>query len=207
MEGLCLSRGVWFLDLLPSQPALFSKMWSISFWMMILALFYFGYKKIRSINDRRTLVFWKDGTHSIKNYRIKDGKLQIRSAGIGESKIKAWAPQVKSENVIPAKRSFRSMLRPVGFKQKDMFIAVEDSPSLVSLTGLLEKKGKKIVINESLLLKTWSKEEIADYIKKALAQGTVQRKVFSDTQFYMFFFVLILNLFMTVLIIRAMGIL
>lgn len=197
------------LNLLPQYPPLLSFAWSISFWMSILGLVFIFYRRITSLNNRRTLVLWKDGTHTIKDYKIKDGKLQIRKTSrLRKDESKEWTPTVKSENVIPAKRTFRGMIKPVGFKQKDLFIAVEDSPELVSIKGAVEfKEGQDPEFKSSILLKTWSKEEIAQYIKKALAKGIVQRKVFSDSQFYMFLFIQMACLFLLIFMIRAMGIL
>jgi hypothetical protein len=173
---------------------------------MILGLFYLIYKRIKALNDRRTLVFYKDGTHAIKNFKVKDGKLQIRPSALIGGDTKAWTPNVTSDNVIPAKKSFIAMVNPFGFKQKDLFLAVEDSQELVSLRGLKSAKVKE-GIDSSLLLKQWTKPEVAQFIKKALAKGTVQRKIFSDSQFYMFFGVLVLNSVMLILVVRAMGIL
>jgi len=176
-------------NMLPQYPPLISFAWSISLWMSLLGLIFIIYRRITSLNNRRTLVFWKDGTQSIKDYKIKDGKLLIKkTGGIKKDESKEWAPTVKSENVFPAKRSFRGMIKPVGFKQRDLFIAVEDSPELISKQEAIEiKENEELKFKPSELIKTWSKREIAQYIKKALAKGIVQRKVFSDSQFYMFY--------------------
>lgn len=157
------------------------------------------------MNNRRALIFWKDGTHSFKSYPIDDGKLMIRKAGIGEDRAKGWTPKVKSENVIPARRSFKNSYNPFGFKQRDLFIAVEDSPHLVTMKGAIDFEAQTDLV-PSLLLKTWTKKEIAQFIKKALAQGVVARKVFSDSQFYMFLMVLIFNTLLLIMIVRALGI-
>lgn len=181
-----------------------SYIWTLCIYMIILGMVYMIYKRVKAMNNRRTLVFWKDGTHTIRSYKVKDGNLQIVPAGLIGGDAKAWTPRVISDNVIPAKQSFRNAYFPFGFKQRDLFVAVEDSPDLVSLRGLSSDlaDGK---IDESLLLKTWTKPEIAIFIKKALAKSIVQRKVFSDSQFYMFFMILILNLLCNIMIIRGMG--
>jgi hypothetical protein len=192
-------------DLLTQFPPLLSYLWTFSIYAMIFFMVYMIFKRVRAMNNRRTLVFWKDGTHSLQSYRVEDGKLMIRKAGALGDNSKEWTPRVISDNVIPAKQSFRNKVFPLGFKQRDLFIAVEDSPELVSLRGLSQDI-QDGAIDESLLLKTWTKPEIAQFIKKALAKGIVQRKVFSDQQFYMFFMILILNLMCNVMIIRALGI-
>lgn len=195
-------------NLLPQYPPLLSFMWSASLWLSLLGVFFIIYRRITSLNNRRTLVFWKDGTHTIRDYKIKDGKLQIKKTSrLRQDESKEWTPTVKSENVIPAKRTFRGLIKPVGFKQKDLFIAVEDSPELVTIRGAIEyQEGEKPEFKPSKLLKTWTKREIAQYIKKALAKGIVQRKVFSDSQFYMFLFIQLACLFLLIFMIRSMGI-
>ncbi len=198
-------RSASFFDLLPMYPPMISQIWSACLYVIIIGIIYAIYKRIKSMNNRRALIFWKDGTQSIKSYPIEDGKLSIRKSGIVGDKKKDWTPTVKSENVIPARRSFKTTYNPFGFKQRDLFIAVEDSPELITMKGAIDFEAKSDLI-PSLLLKTWTKKEIAQFIKKALAQGIVQRKVFSDSQFYMFLMVMIFNSLLLVMIVRGMGI-
>ena len=199
-----MARPRRIFDLLVNYPPLISYLWTACVYLMIIGLVYMIFRRIRSLNYRRTLVLWKDGTNSIDDYKIKEGHLQIRKAGLGGDSSKDWTPKVNSDNVIPAKRSFRNMIKPIGFKQRDLFIAVEDSPSLVSIQDAI-KEGLPRGFKPSILLKTWSTDEVAQFIKKGIAKAVVQRKVFSDTQFYMFFGIMLLVVFLQILIIRGMG--
>lgn len=195
------------LRLFPFLPDIVNLAMSINFYVIIMMISYLIVKKVRMIGAIRTLVLWKDGTHSIKNYKIKEGRLQIRKRGILTRRDKGWMPTVESANIIPAKRTLGTIIKPIGFKQKDILIAVEDAPECVTIKGAktldIESINKAIT---SILIKSWSRDEIREFIKKALAQATVQRKIFSDQQFYMFFAVLLANLLVSIMIANRIGV-
>ncbi len=179
---------------------------TLNFYVIIFMIVYFIIKKIRSIGSIRTLVFWKDGNHNIKDYKIKDGKLQIRPAPLIGGKEKVWTPDVKPEHIIPPKKSLTGYFKFIGFKQKDLLIAVDDADECITLRGVhsvsLEEIPEKM---RSVLLKYMTKEEMKKYISKSVAQATVDRKLFSDRMTYLFIAIIFGNLLLTLMIANYIG--
>jgi len=195
------------LNIFPMFPPIINLAMSLNFYLIISAISYLIIKKVRMIGAIRTLVFWRDGTQSIKNYKVVEGKLQIRKKGLLTKRDRGWTPQVRSENIIPPKRTLGNIIKPIGFKQKDIIIAVEDAPQCVTMKGFATLDIQTIdKIITSTLVKSWTKEEIRAFIKKALAQASVSRKIFSDQQFYMFFAILVGNLMLLIMIANRIGV-
>ena len=191
------------LYLYPINPPYLSMLLSFHTYCMIILIIILMIKKIKSMGDHRTFVIWKGGTQSIKSYPIKDGELQIKPSGLFK-RSEQWTPRVEPDNILPSKKSFRQWIMPFGFKQKDIVIAVEDAPTCIRLKGaLLEEIPEQL---KSVLLKTWTKEGIRRYLNKALALASVERKIFSDKQFYMFFAVMLAILYLSFQIAAKVGV-
>lgn len=188
------------LNLFPKYPPIVNIALSLNVYIMVLALAYFIIKKIRMIGSLRTLTIFKDMTHRIQNYRIKEDKLQIK---------KNWKPKVYPQSIIPAKKSFRDYLKVIGFKQRDLVIAIEDLPETLTLRGVLSGDILKDIPKgiRSTILKQWTKDEVQKWMRKVLAQSIAERKMFKDTQFYMFLIVLLVNMVLLFMIANRMGVL
>lgn len=174
--------------LYPQYPPLINLIVTINTFVMIGLVLIIIYKKIKMMGAIRTLVFWNDGTHEIKNYLVKDGELQIKPKGKVFGRNKQWTPKVSSEHVIPSRKNLSNKFNiPFTFTQKDMIIAIEGSPECVPMKGLdfeeLEQTTKTV---QSKLIKVWSVDELKQFVTKTLAKGMANRKVFNDTQFYIF---------------------
>lgn len=192
------------LNLLGLSNPLIGLLFSFNAYLFLIVFALWIRKKIKLIGAIRTLVFWNDGTQDITNYKIKDAQLQIRPSTLIGGDKKAWTPRVISQNIIPPKLNFLRKYNPFGFKQRDLLIAVEGSPECVSIKGALKRKD---LVDElqSKLLKTWTPLEVTSMIRKAIAKATVSRKVFNDSQFYFFMLIIMLNLMMSIMIARRMG--
>jgi len=199
------------LTIFDNYPPLMNIIFSMNFYMMILLILFLIYKRIKMMGAVRTLVLFNDGTHSINNYLIKEGKLQIRPKGLLFGKDNIWTPKINSENIISHKRSFKKTitnLNPVGkMPQRDLAIAVEGSPECVNLKTIdVDTLAKDENIVASKLLKIWSVQEIVDLIKKTLAQAMATRKLFNDQQFYIFCGLQVATVFLLFMIANRMGI-
>jgi hypothetical protein len=196
-----------FLNFFPFLPPLFNTLYSIMSIFCGIMLVYYVMKWIKKIGAIRTLLLFKDGSHKITRFKVKDGELQIRPKK-RTSKRKPWTPRVDPDCIIPPKKNLKSMIKFWGFKQRDMVIAVEDSPKCISIKGIdavaIGDTGEGLI--RSVLLETWTLEEIQRFLKKALAEGAVSRKLFSDTQFYMFMGILLFIFFLQFMIAQRMGI-
>ena len=167
-------------------------------------------RKVTKMGFIRALIVWNDGTQTINDYRVKEGKLMVKNPLIKREENK-WTPKVQPSNILPAKKTIGNKLKFWGFKQKDIILAVEGSPECIIVKGFetigIKKKGEAISKGlSSVLLQTWTLKEIADFIKKALAKGTVQRRLFNDAQFYMFVGLLFFNLLLLVMIANRVGV-
>lgn len=176
------------LYLYPQYPPLINLIVTINTFIMIGLVLIIIYKKIKMMGAVRTTVFWNDGTHEIKNYLVKDGELQIRPKGKVFGRNRQWTPKIRSEHIIPCKKNFKNKFNiPFAFTQKDMVLAIEGSPECVPIKGLdFEEIEESTKIMQSKLIKVWSVDEIKQFISKTLAKGMASRKVFNDTQFYIF---------------------
>ncbi len=179
---------------------------TLNFYVIIFVITYVIIKRIRNIGAIRTLVFWKDGNQNINDYKIKDGELQIRPTSILVKKEKKWTPKVNPEHIIPPRKSLSGYFKFIGFKQKDLLIAVEDADECITMRGVhsvtLEEIPEKM---RSVLLKYMTKEEMRKFISKALAQAQVDRKVFSDKMTYIFIAIIFANLLITIMIANYIG--
>lgn len=193
-------------NMFPQFDPIFGFGLTINFFVMIFAILYLIIRRIRTMGYVRTFVIWKDGTQNIKRFEVKDDKLQIKPKKMFRRTKDQWTPTVRPKNIIPARKGFRDIIRPFGFKQQDILIAVEDSPECVTIRGA-SIEGVAGVDDKlaSVLMKTWTKAEINTFIHKALTQATVSRKLFNDIQFYVFLFVMVLNLIFTLRMSMRMG--
>jgi len=196
-----------YLNFFPFLPPMFNFLYSLMSIFMLIAMMFYGMKWINLLGAIRTIIFYKDGSHKITRFKVKDGELQIRPKK-KLSKRKKWTPRVNPDCIIPPKLSLKGRIKFWGYKQKDIVIAVEDSPVCVSIKGIdaiaIGDTGEELV--RSMLLRTWTLEEIQIFLKKAMAQGAVSRKLFSDSQFYMFMMVMVATLFLTFMIAQRMGV-
>ncbi len=210
-EEMSIPEILDMLTIFDSYPPLMNIIFSLNFYMMILLRAFMLYKRIKMMGAIRTLVLFNDGTQSIENYLIKDGKLQIRTKGNLFGKDNIWTPKVSSEHILSSKRTFRKAitnLNPVGrTPQRDLVIAVEGSPECVNIKTVdVDALARDENIIPSKLLKIWSVEEIRSLIKKSLAQAMAQRKLFNDSQFYIFLGVQLMVVFLLFMIAQRMGI-
>ena len=199
------------LMIFDSYPPLMNLIFSLNFYLMCILLGVLIVKKIKMIGAIRTLVLFNDGTHSINNYLIKDGMLQIRPKGKLFGKDNVWTPKVSSEHIISKRRSFKKMvsnLNPINkMPQRDLIIAVEGSPECVNIKTVdVDTIARDENIIPSKLLKIWSVKELQDVIKKSLAQAMASRKIFNDQQFYIFLAVQMMTVFLLFMIAQRMGI-
>ncbi len=194
------------LGLFPQFNPILNLGLTLNLYIIILMIAFIIIRRIRDIGAIRTLVFWKDGNHTIKNYKIKDGKLQIRPKGLLKGREKEWLPDVKPEHIVPPKKTLTGYIRPFGFKQKDLLIAVEDADECITLRGIhsvtLQDVPEKM---RSILLKYMTREEVKKFISKAVAQAIVDRKVFSDKLQIIFIGIVFANLLMTFMIANYIG--
>lgn len=177
---------------------------TLNIFLITIVIVWVIIKKIIMIGSKRFLIIWKDGTQVIQRIKIKNDRAQIRPRSIIKRASEEWCPRVSPENVLPPKKSLSSYIRLWGFKQDDLIIAVEDSPECLTVKGIktIEQLPDKIA---SVLLKSWSKKEISDYLKKAVALATLKRKIFDDTQFYVFLVIMFINMMLNFLIAKTIG--
>jgi len=176
---------------------------SLNIFVMIMALGYAIYDKIRKLNAIRTLIIYKDFTNEIKDIIPSESKLKIK---------KGWEPRYDIQAIIPAKKTMKDKLKFWGFKQKNIVIAIEDLSQVISLRNIQGKNIREKVKNmpddiKSQLLNQWTKDEVQIWLKKVLSKAQADRKLFSDQQFYIFVALLFGNLILLIMVAQRMGIL
>lgn len=194
LDSLNLFRGFFPppLDILLSINAL----------LMVVVTGYAIMDKLKKLNSIRTLIIYKDFTQEIKNIVPKDGKLKIKDG---------WEPKFDIQAIIPAKKKVMGYIKLIGFKQKNIVIAIEDLPDVISLRGIEGKtiadKVKKLPKNiQSTILAQWTKEEFTKWLKKVMAKSQADRKLFTDQQFYIFVGLLFGNMILLIMMAQRMGI-
>ena len=196
-----------YLNFFPFLPPMFNFLYSLMAIFCAIAMVFYGMKWIRLLGAIRTIILFKDGSHKITRFKVIDGELMIRPKK-KLSKRKKWTPRVNPDCIIPPKKTLKGRIKFWGYKQRDIVIAVEDSPVCVSIKGIdaiaIGDTGEELI--RSKLLRTWTLEEIQIFLKKAMAQGAVQRKLFSDSQFYMFMLIMVATLFLTFMIAQRIGV-
>ena len=196
-----------YLNFFPFLPPMFNFLYSLMAIFCTIAMVFYGMKWIRMLGAIRTLILYKDGSQKITRFKVKDGELQIRPKK-RLSNRKKWTPRVNPDCIIPPKSSLKGRIKFWGYKQRDIVIAVEDSPVCVSIKGIdavaVGDTGEELI--RSKLLSAWTLEEVQIFLKKAMAQGAVSRKLFSDQQFYMFMMVMVATLLLTFMIAQRMGV-
>lgn len=192
------------LNIFGLKNTLLGAILSLYIWFFVIVIALFIIKKIRNIGAKQSLIFWSNFTWSFEKYLIKDGELQVRPKNILRKGEKSWTPKVEPENIIPSKQSLVRKINP--FRKKgDLIIAVEGANKCITIKGSnvkMPEVSQKLV---SELFKTWTKPEVTQFIRKAIAKAQVNRKVFNDQQFYIFLMVIVLNLMLTIMIARRVG--
>ena len=174
---------------------------SLNAYMMIVLTGYTIWDKIKKLNAIRTLIIYKDFTQEIKNIVPKDEKLPIKDS---------WKPAFNIQSIIPAKRKALGYFKLIGFKQKNLVIAIEDLPDVISLRGIegdnIADKVKSLPKHiQSEILNLWTKEEFTKWLKKVMAKSQADRKLFSDQQFYIFAGLLFANMMLLIMMAQRMG--
>ena len=174
---------------------------SLNAYMMVLLTGYAIWDKIKKLNSIRTLIIYKDFTNEIKNIVPKNGKLPIKDN---------WNPTFNIQAIIPAKKKAIGYIKPIGFKQKNLVIAIEDLPDVISLRGIegdnIADKVKSLPKHiQSEILNLWTKEEFVKWLKKVMAKSQADRKLFTDQQFYIFAGLLLANMILLIMMAQRMG--
>ncbi|MBA7490920.1 hypothetical protein ES702_01463 [subsurface metagenome] len=194
LEAINILRGIF--------PPPLDIILSLNMYMMFVLMIYIVIDKIRKMNAIRTLVIYKDYTHEIKDFIPKNDKLKIKDG---------WEPRFDSQSIIPVKRRAVNSFKFIGFKQKNLVIAIEDLSEVVSLRGIegesVADKVKDIPKNiQSKILNQWTREEFKIWLKKTLAKAQTDRKLFGDQQFYIFVGLLFINMMILIMIAQRMGV-
>lgn len=194
LEGLNLFRGFF--------PPPLDFILSLNAYLMVLVTGYAVWDRIKKLNSIRTLIIYKDFTQEIKNLVPKDGKLPIKDN---------WEPTFNIQAIIPAKKKAIGYIKMWGFRQKNIVIAIEDLPDVISLRGIegdnIADKVKELPREiQSLILNQWTKEEFTKWLKKVMAKSQADRKLFTDQQFYIFAGLLLANMILLIMMAQRMGV-